>query len=91
MLWWPAPGPAGLMLANWLTRLGVDCVVVDRKDGPTKESRALIVQARSLEIYDQLGMGESVDAAGRHVTSATLWQGTEQAGARRDRGLGGGR
>ena len=72
-------GPAGLMLANWLQRLGVDCVVVDRKDGPTQESRALIVQARSLEIYDQLGMGDSVDAAGRHVTSATLWEGTEQA------------
>jgi len=72
-------GPAGLMLANWLTRLGVDCVVVDRKQGPTQESRALIVQARSLEIYDQLGMGEEVDAAGRHVTSASIWQGTEQA------------
>ncbi len=72
-------GPAGLMLANWLTRLGVDCVVVDRKEGPTRESRALIVQARSLEIYDQLGMGEEIDTAGRHVTSASLWEGTEQA------------
>jgi 2-polyprenyl-6-methoxyphenol hydroxylase-like FAD-dependent oxidoreductase len=72
-------GPAGLMLANWLTRLGVDCVVVDRKEGPTQESRALIVQARSLEIYDQLGMGEAVDAAGRHVTDWTLWQGLEEA------------
>ena len=72
-------GPAGLMLANWLRRMGVDCVVVDAKSGPTQESRALIVQARSLEIYDQLGLGEEVDAAGRHVTSATLWQGAEQA------------
>ena len=72
-------GPAGLMLANWLTRLGVHCVVVDRKEGPTRESRALIVQARSLEIYDQLGMGERIDSAGRHVTSASLWEGSEQA------------
>ncbi|BCJ44850.1 2-polyprenyl-6-methoxyphenol hydroxylase [Actinoplanes ianthinogenes] len=59
-------GPTGLMLANWLTRLGVRVLVVDGKDGPTRESRALVVQARSLEIYDQLGIGDQViDAACR--------------------------
>lgn len=59
-------GPTGLMLANWLTRLGVRVLVVDGKDGPTRESRALVVQARSLEIYDQLGIGDEVlDAAHR--------------------------
>src|SRR6478609_510581 len=56
-------GPTGLMLANWLVKLGVNVVVVDGKDGPTRESRALVVQARSLEIYDQLGLGETVLAA----------------------------
>ncbi|AEV82193.1 monooxygenase [Actinoplanes sp. SE50] len=59
-------GPTGLMLANWLTRLGVQVLVVDGKDGPTRESRALVVQARSLEIYDQLGIGDQIlDAANR--------------------------
>jgi 2-polyprenyl-6-methoxyphenol hydroxylase-like FAD-dependent oxidoreductase len=53
-------GPTGLMLANWLTRLGVQVIVADGKDGPTAESRALVVQARSLEIYDQLGIGDQV-------------------------------
>ncbi|MBO3739822.1 FAD-dependent monooxygenase [Actinoplanes flavus] len=53
-------GPTGLMLANWLTRLGVQVIVADGKDGPTIESRALVVQARSLEIYDQLGIGDQV-------------------------------
>ncbi|GAA1604185.1 FAD-dependent monooxygenase [Actinoplanes couchii] len=53
-------GPTGLMLANWLTRLGVQVIVADGKDGPTRESRALVVQARSLEIYDQLGIGDQV-------------------------------
>ncbi|HEX5200715.1 FAD-dependent monooxygenase [Paractinoplanes rhizophilus] len=56
-------GPTGLMLANWLVKLGVDVIVVDGKDGPTRESRALVVQARSLEIYDQLGLGDLVLAA----------------------------
>ncbi len=53
-------GPTGLMLANWLTRLGVRTTIVDGKSGPTKESRALVVQARSMEIYDQLGAVEEV-------------------------------
>jgi 2-polyprenyl-6-methoxyphenol hydroxylase-like FAD-dependent oxidoreductase len=59
-------GPTGLMLANWLVKLGVDVLVVDGKEGPTRESRALVVQARSLEIYDQLGLGDVViNAAAR--------------------------
>ena len=60
-------GPTGLMLANWLVKLGVDVIVVDGKDGPTRESRALVVQARSLEIYDQLGLGELVLAAAQRA------------------------
>lgn len=53
-------GPTGLMLANWLVKLGVGVIVVDGKAGPTHESRALVVQARSLEIYDQLGLADRV-------------------------------
>ncbi|GAA3344688.1 FAD-dependent monooxygenase [Amorphoplanes nipponensis] len=56
-------GPTGLMLANWLVRLGVQVIVVDGKDGPTRESRALVVQARSIEVYDQLGIADKVLAA----------------------------
>ena len=62
-------GPTGLMLANWLVKLGVDAIVVDGKDGPTRESRALVVQARSLEIYDQLGLGDLVLAAAQRATA----------------------
>ncbi|WP_205649393.1 FAD-dependent monooxygenase [Agromyces sp. LHK192] len=57
-------GPTGLMLAVTLARLGVDAVVIDGKPGPTRESRALVVQARSLEVYDQLGLIEPVLAEG---------------------------
>jgi 2-polyprenyl-6-methoxyphenol hydroxylase-like FAD-dependent oxidoreductase len=56
-------GPTGLMLANWLVKLGVRVIVVDGKDGPTRESRALVVQARSIEVYDQLGIADQVLAA----------------------------
>lgn len=53
-------GPSGLMLAYCLTKLGVDAIIVDGKSGPTRESRALGVQARSMEIYDQLGLIDRV-------------------------------
>ncbi|GAB3266472.1 Rossmann-fold NAD(P)-binding domain-containing protein [Arthrobacter pigmenti] len=53
-------GPSGLMLANWLAKLGVDAILVDGKSGPTHESRALGVQARTMEIYDQLGVVDQV-------------------------------
>lgn len=53
-------GPTGLMLANCLTKLGVRTVIVDRKAEPTRESRALVLQARTMEIYDQLGVVDRV-------------------------------
>lgn len=53
-------GPSGLMVAVCLAKLGVDAVIVDGKDGPTRESRALAVQARSMELYDQLGLVDRV-------------------------------
>ena len=53
-------GPSGLMAAMTLARLGVDALIADGKDGPTRESRALVVQARSMELYDQLGLIDRV-------------------------------
>lgn len=49
-------GPAGLVLAAVLTEHGVDCRVVDRKSGPTNQSRAAIVHVRTLELLDRLGL-----------------------------------
>ncbi len=55
-------GPTGLMAGVVLARRGVPAVVIDRKPGPTRESRALAVHARTMEIYDQLGLAEKVSA-----------------------------
>ena len=60
-------GPTGLMLANWLAKTGVDVAIVDSKSGPTRESRAVVVQARSMEIYDQLGIIDEVLAQTENV------------------------
>lgn len=49
-------GPTGLMLSAQLHRYGAPHAVVDRKAGVTEFSKALAVQARTLEQYDQLGI-----------------------------------
>lgn len=57
-------GPTGLTLALWLARLGVACRIVDKAAGPGETSRALGVQARTLEFHRQLGIADEVVEAG---------------------------
>src|ERR1700731_990940 len=66
-------GPTGLVLALWLTRLGVKVRIVDKTAGPGTTSRALAVQARTLELYRQLDLTEAVGAQGHHVPAVNLW------------------
>lgn len=74
-------GPTGLVLALWLTKLGVTVRIIDQADGPGTTSRALAVQARTLELYGQLGLAERVIAEGHKVPAVNLWVG----GSRRAR------
>ena len=74
-------GPSGLMAATCLARLGARVVVLDGKSGPTRESRALGLQARSIEIYDQLGLAEPVLAQATRATSVNPGYGRTVFGA----------
>ena len=49
-------GPTGLVLALWLTRLGIAVRIIDKTAEPGTTSRALAVQARTLEFYHQVGL-----------------------------------
>jgi 2-polyprenyl-6-methoxyphenol hydroxylase-like FAD-dependent oxidoreductase len=53
-------GPTGLALACHFIRLGVDFVVVDKNETTTPHSKAIGVQARTLEIYEQLGFANKL-------------------------------
>ena len=68
-------GPTGLMLADQLARRGVRVLVVDRHAGPSIQTRALGVQARTLEIYAHLGLAERALELGRRATGADMWAG----------------
>lgn len=66
-------GPTGLVLALWLTRQGVRPRIVDKVSQPVTTSRAVAVQARTLEFYAQMGFAQEVVSAGRWVTGGTIW------------------
>jgi 2-polyprenyl-6-methoxyphenol hydroxylase-like FAD-dependent oxidoreductase len=66
-------GPTGLMLANQLGRRGVRAMIIDRHAGPSLQTRAIGVQARTLEIYAQLGIAARALELGKPGTGANLW------------------
>ncbi len=66
-------GPTGLMLANQLVRRGVRLLIIDRNPGPSVRTKALGVQARTLEIYDRLGIADRAIESGTRATGANIW------------------
>lgn len=66
-------GPTGLMLANQLARRGIRTLIVDAHGGPAQQTRAMGVQARTLEIYDRLGIAEAAIASGAITRAVNFW------------------
>lgn len=65
-------GPTGLTLANQLTRHGIAVRIIDREPAPLTTSRALVVQPRTLEIFDDMGVIDEALAAGNPAMSLTI-------------------
>lgn len=65
-------GPTGLALAGQLIRHGVDFVIFDRRESTTPHSKAIGVQARTLEIYEQIGLADDLIAQGARAEKARL-------------------
>src|SRR5687768_9851686 len=53
-------GPTGLALACQLIRYGIDFVILDKNKTTTPHSKAIGVQARTLEIYEQIGLADKL-------------------------------
>src|SRR3981189_1736299 len=65
-------GPTGLVLALWLTKLGVKGSIANKTAEPGTTSRALAVQARTLELYRQLDLTAAVVARGHEGPAVNL-------------------
>ncbi|MEO8574547.1 MAG: FAD-dependent monooxygenase, partial [Pyrinomonadaceae bacterium] len=73
-------GPTGLAIACQLIRYGIDFVIIDSKETTTPHSKAIGVQARTLEIYEQMGLAEKLVDIGRKAEKARMIVGGEVRG-----------
>ncbi|MDQ1582110.1 MAG: hypothetical protein QOF36_164 [Microbacteriaceae bacterium] len=65
-------GPTGLALAVELLDAGVDFRIIDSAPTPVHESRALAIQARTLEVLERAGVSPELVAAGNTATTLVL-------------------
>ncbi|WP_338781150.1 FAD-dependent monooxygenase [Metabacillus sp. FJAT-52054] len=73
-------GPTGLVLALRLAKHGISFRIIDQNKGPGESSRALVVHARTLEFYHQLGFANEVIQLGIKMKSVHLLEnGQEKA------------
>ncbi|HEY6270999.1 MAG TPA: FAD-dependent oxidoreductase, partial [Terriglobales bacterium] len=72
-------GPTGLVLALWLARRSIRVRIIDKTAEPGTTSRALGVQARTLELYQQLGLADAVIDRGRKAIAVNLWASGKKA------------
>jgi 2-polyprenyl-6-methoxyphenol hydroxylase-like FAD-dependent oxidoreductase len=70
-------GPTGLAIACQLIRYGVDFVIIDTREGTTPFSKAIGVQARTLEIYEQIDLAQNLIDQGRITKSVRIMEGGE--------------
>ena len=75
-------GPTGLNLALSLARRGVPFRLVTESEGPGQHSRAMVVQARTLEFYGQYGFADEMVEQGVKAGAAHLRESGEGGRAR---------
>ncbi len=73
-------GPTGLNLALSLARRGVSFRQISADKGPGQHSRAMAVQARTLEFYRQFGFADAVVERGIKTETAHIRAGGEGTG-----------
>ncbi|HEV3137148.1 MAG TPA: FAD-dependent monooxygenase [Pirellulales bacterium] len=72
-------GPVGLAAALFLAEKGIGTRLVDINQEPSRQSKALAVNPRTLEILDGVGLTERILAMGTKISGACLWRGDRLA------------
>ena len=66
-------GPTGLVLACELLARGIRARIIDKGDGVALETRALGIHARTLEVFDMMGLADRFVARGQVVRRFHLY------------------
>src|SRR6476620_4737428 len=83
-------GPTGLSMAAQLLRYGISFIILDKKETTTLLSKAIVVQARSLEIFQEIGLAKKALAEGQITTALNIFYKGKQKAAVNLAGLGNG-
>lgn len=73
-------GPTGLTAALELSRFGIDIILIDKANGPSTTSKALAVQSRTLELFEQRGLSEKMLNKGNRATATTIYNEKRELG-----------
>ena len=73
-------GPTGLVLALWLAKRKTPLRIIDKAPHAGTASRALVVQPRTLEFYQQLGIDDRFTDEQRKFTRLHFWVKQKEVG-----------
>ncbi|EFX04851.1 pentachlorophenol 4-monooxygenase [Grosmannia clavigera kw1407] len=76
-------GPAGLMLAAVLSRLGIKTTVLDERPDRTAVGRADGIQPKTIETFQMMGLGDELLRDGVRVHDICIWRGDDAAALHR--------
>jgi 2-polyprenyl-6-methoxyphenol hydroxylase-like FAD-dependent oxidoreductase len=66
-------GPTGLSLAAQLLRHNIDFMILEKNEKTTHLSKAVVVQARTLEIFEEIGLAREAIKRGRLTTAMNIY------------------
>lgn len=68
-------GPTSLMMASELARHGIRCRIIDKQPQASQLSRALVIHARTLEVFENIGIADQFVSAGLKAHRGSLYAG----------------
>src|SRR5580698_9332609 len=83
-------GPTGLSMAIQLMRYNIDFIIIEKNKTTTPFSKALVVQARTLEIFEEINLAQKAIAEGRITIALNAYENGKRKFKVDVNGLGGG-
>src|SRR5215472_8542598 len=71
-------GPTGLIMASELARHGVVCRIIDKSSTHSQVSKALVIQSRTLELFDLMDIFAEFFALGTKIYAVDMYTNGKQ-------------